>query len=156
MSELPVKADEAARFIKAAWPDVIDQRGIRGAKHTEPDDLSRPTSRPRDLAASVRRLMFLPMMRLPGLRPRWLVLAFLSLLYAPLPAAADVAGVWDVTEFDPFIPNNDCWGQFKYRLEITRVPDGYHLTVPRTGARLQATALDGDPRSAAIPSIGVG
>lgn len=88
--------------------------------------------------------MFLPMMRLPGLRPRWLVLTFLSLLHAPLPAAADVAGVWDVTEFDPFIPANDFWGQFKYQLEISRTPDGYRLTVPRTGARLQAPALDGD------------
>ena len=88
--------------------------------------------------------MFLPMMRLPGLRPRWLVLAFLSLLHAPLPVAADVVGVWDVTEFDPFIPANDFWGQFKYQLEITRTPDGYRLTVPRTGARLQAPALDGD------------
>ena len=88
--------------------------------------------------------MFMPMTRFPGLRPRWLVLTFLSLLCAPLPATADVIGIWDVTEFDPFIPDNDFWGQFKYQLEITRAPNGYRLTVPRTGARLLAPAIDGD------------
>lgn len=129
---------------ETAWPDVIGQRGIRGAKHTEPVNLSRPTSRPSDLAASARPPMFMPMIRLSGLRPRWLALTFLPLLCVPLPATADLAGIWDVTEFDPFIPDNDFWGQFKYRLEIVRSPEGYRLTVPRTGARLQAPEIDGD------------
>ncbi len=88
--------------------------------------------------------MFMPMIWFSGLGPRWLALTFLPLLCAPLPATADLAGVWDVTEYDPFIPDNDFWGQFKYRLEIVRVPEGYRLTVPRTGARLQAPEIDRD------------
>lgn len=88
--------------------------------------------------------MLISMIRRSGLRSQWLALAFLPLLCAPLPATADVAGVWDVTEYDPFIPDNDFWGQFKYRLEIVRAVDGYRLTVPRTGARLQAPEIDED------------
>lgn len=76
------------------------------------------------------------------------IVCLMVLLAGPLLPAfgADrqIVGHWLATEFDPFIPENPLFGQYRYTLDIVDVDGGYQIHIARSGATLQAGPLDGD------------
>ena len=56
----------------------------------------------------------------PALYPSRVRAALFCLVFLlpPWPALAQLAGVWEVVEYDPLMPENDFFGQFRYRLEV--------------------------------------
>lgn len=71
--------------------------------------------------------------------------ALLAVLLVVPPAMGDganITGQWQATEFDPYIPENPFFGQFRYDLTISKQDDGYEIRSNRTGARLTAPALN--------------
>ncbi|MEQ9643707.1 MAG: hypothetical protein RIM84_27060 [Alphaproteobacteria bacterium] len=67
--------------------------------------------------------------------------ALCLLVLCATPAAAEIAGTWQVLEKDPLLDDDNWFGLFRYELVIERSGEGYVLNVPRTGAQFGPATL---------------
>src|SRR5690606_18511258 len=74
-------------------------------------------------------------------RPVRLVLWLAVLLALPAPALAQFAGAWEGVEYDPIMPENDFFGQFRYRMEVREENGLFTVVAPRTGAKFAPAPL---------------